>query len=67
MYRYDKDKGIDQALLNLDDAICSFERSTGIEFSLVLKDSRGFQHRSSSGKPMEGLEDITNEQFLHNL
>jgi hypothetical protein len=40
------------ALLNLLDALCSFERSTGHENLVIVKDSTGCQYRSLSGAPV---------------
>jgi len=50
-----KEPTIDQALTKLNDAICTYERQTGREFTLLLipfqKDEKIFA--SQSGKPIE--------------
>lgn len=63
---YEKDEDINQALIQLNDAICSFERSTGITFALILKDNMGFVHRSADGKPSD-VTDITDQEFIDNV
>ena len=40
-----------RALLHLLDALCSWERSTGRENLLIVKDAIGCQYRSVSGCP----------------
>lgn len=40
-----------QALVRLNDALCSWERSTGRQSILILREQGGFEHRSASGKP----------------
>lgn len=42
---------VQAALVRLNDALCSWERSTGRVSILILREQGGFEHRSSSGKP----------------
>lgn len=41
---------VQQALNALNDALCTWERSTGRESVLILRESGGFVSRSASGK-----------------
>lgn len=45
------DREVNQALVRLNDALCSWERSTGRESVLILREVGGFVHRTASGKP----------------
>jgi hypothetical protein len=57
------DPHVEQALTRLNDALCTWERATGRESVLILRDSTGFAHRSMSGKP--GVpEDLTDDNLL---
>ena len=42
---------VQKALIRLNDALCGWERSTGRESVLILREQGGFVHRSVSGKP----------------
>lgn len=42
---------VEQALVRLNDELCSWERSTGRQSILILREQGGFEHRSASGKP----------------
>lgn len=54
---------VQKALIRLNDALCSWERSTEKESILILREQGGFVHRSVSGKP--GVpEDITDSQMV---
>ena len=46
------DPDVELALIRLNDALCQWERATGIEAALILRDSNGYGHRSLSGKPI---------------
>jgi hypothetical protein len=45
------DKDVRLAILRLDDALCSWERSTGRQSVLIIREQGGFVFRSMSGKP----------------
>ena len=45
------DRNVQEALVRLNDALCSWERSTGRQSILILREQGGFEHRSASGKP----------------
>ena len=65
-YTEHKDPEVDKALIRLDDALCSWERATGIESVLILREQGGFVHRTVSGKP--GIpDDIVDAQIVHNI
>jgi len=61
-----------RALLNLADALCSWERTTGRDNLLIVKDTVGCEYRSLSGAPVpddipdghliEGFESLKQEQ-----
>lgn len=54
---------VQQAIIRLNDALCIWERSTGLESVLIIREQGGFVHRSMSGKP--GIPaDVTDEQIL---
>ena len=45
------DPDVRQALIRLSDALCTWERSTGRESVLILREAGGFVYRAVSGKP----------------
>lgn len=51
-----------RAALSLLDALCTWERTTGRENVVIIKDSIGCQYRSFSGAPQP--EDIPDIQIL---
>jgi hypothetical protein len=57
-----KDSEVRSAIIRLNDALCTWERSTGIESVLIIREQRGFVYRSVSGKP-DVPEDVTDEQL----
>ena len=62
------DNEIQLALVRLNDALCSWERSTGRESVLILREVGGFVHRSVSGKPVSnGLDDVVDAQLVSNI
>ncbi len=40
------DPDVQQAIANLSDALCSYERTTGIESVLIIRGEDGFSHRA---------------------
>lgn len=57
---------INAALIRLNDVLCMWERNTGRNSVLILKEQGGFIHRSMSGKP--GIpEDISDAQLLSTI
>ena len=65
-YTEHKDPEVDKALIRLDDALCSWERATGIESVLILREKGGFVHRSVSGKS-NVPDDITDKSLISNI
>ena len=62
------DREVRSALIRLNDALCAWERNTGRESVLILREVDGFVHRSVSGKPVtEGLNDITDADLIGNI
>lgn len=60
------DPRVRQAIVQLEDALCFWERSTGRESVLIIREQGGFVHRSMSGKP--GIpDDIPDAQFLETI
>lgn len=60
------DPGCDRALVQLNDALCSFERVTGREYLLLLVPESPEEkiHMSNNGKPLPPDFDITPEELL---
>lgn len=59
------DPAVNHAIIRLCDAICSWERTTGRQSALIIREQGGFVFRAFSGKP--GIpEHITDEDFLLN-
>lgn len=58
------DMAVRNALIKLNDALCSWERNTGRESVLILREQGGFLLRSQSGKPVE-LHDIPDADLLN--
>ena len=60
------DPEVERALIRLNDALCMWERGTGRESVLILREQGGYVHRSVSGKP--GVpEDITDSQIIQTI
>jgi len=54
---------INQALIRLTDLLCEWERNTGRESVLILREAGGFVYRAVSGKP--GVpDDIEDAQLM---
>jgi hypothetical protein len=51
------DEEVGKALIRLNDALCAWERATGRESVLILREEGGFVHRSINGKP-EHIPDV---------
>lgn len=57
-----------KALIQLDDALCSWERATGVESVLVLREQGGFVHRAVSGKPdVPDDASLTDVRLIENI
>lgn len=61
-----KDPEVQKAIVRLDDALCSWERATGIDSVLILREQGGFRHRAVSGKP-DVPADITDSELIRNI
>jgi len=48
---------VQEALVQLNDALCSWERSTGKQSVLIVREEGGWFHRSQSGKPLPSTSD----------
>jgi len=59
---------VQAALVRLNDALCSWERNTGRQSVLVIREQSGFVHRSLSGKPFSEFKDeVSDEQLFDSL
>jgi hypothetical protein len=56
------DREVQAALVRLNDALCTWERSTGRRSILILREEGGYMHRSDSGKPT--IPDDIDDEFL---
>ena len=58
-----QDKEVQQAIVRLCDVLCTYERNTGIESVLIIREQGGFCFRAVSGKP--GIpDDILDEEII---
>ena len=57
------DGDVRQALVRLCDALCTWERNTGRESVLILREQKGFVFRAMSGKPV-ATDDVVDAQLL---
>lgn len=58
------DREVNAALVRLNDALCSWERSTNRQSILILREQGGFVHRSASGKPIPPSNDDLSDAHL---
>ncbi|MCK4858395.1 MAG: hypothetical protein KAT58_10530 [candidate division Zixibacteria bacterium] len=42
---------VQAAIIKLSDALCSWERATGRQSALIIREQGGFVYRAESGKP----------------
>lgn len=57
------DPDVQNAIVGLSDALCTWERATGRESVVIIREQGGFVYRAQSGKP--GIpEDIPDQQLL---
>lgn len=60
------DPDVNAALIRLSDALCTWERATGIMSVLIVRDQSGFCYRAMDGKP--GIpDDLSDAQLLANV
>lgn len=60
------DNDVERALIALSDALCTWERNTGVPSILILRERGGFEYRAMSGKP--GIpSDVSDEQLIETL
>jgi hypothetical protein len=57
------DKEIEAVIIRLSDALCKWERNTGIESVLIIRQQGGFVFRAVSGKPVSDNE-ISDERLI---
>lgn len=62
------DREVQQAIIKLCDALCTWERCTGRDSILILREAGGFCFRADSGKPItRSNDDITDQQLMEGL
>jgi len=59
-----KSHDVTKAIIHLNDALCTWERTTGLESVLILREQGGFVHRSVSGKP-GAPDDVTDQELIN--
>lgn len=64
-YQKHPDSEVRKAIIQLTDALCMWERATGRENILIVKED-GFSFRAQSGKPIT-FDHITDEDLLRRL
>lgn len=69
MNRYHPDADVDLALAKLLDSLVSWERGTGRQSILVLREFGGFAFRADCGVPLDEAKngDITDAQLFQGL
>lgn len=60
------DPDVRQALVRLSDALCMWERATGRESILIVREQGGFVYRADSGKP-DIPDDIPDSDLLNRI
>lgn len=59
------DREVQAAIVRLNDALCKWERSTGRQSVMIIREQGNFVHRSQSGKPIpESLNDLTDGEII---
>ena len=65
-YMQHPDPDVQQAIIKLSDALCSWERATSRQSVLIIREQGGFVYRAASGKP--GIpDDIADAQLIDNV
>jgi hypothetical protein len=59
------DEHVQVAVTRLLDALCSWERSTGVGSVLILREASGFEVRAQDGKPLS--IDVSDENLLGSI
>jgi len=57
------DEEVQAAIIRLSDALCTWERNTGRESVLILREQGGFLYRALSGKP-NVPDDVSDDHLL---
>jgi len=61
------DEDVEHAIIQLCDALCQWERGTGRESVLIVREP-GFAFRALSGKPIpDSCDDLDDTHFLKNI
>lgn len=59
------DPEVDRLLTKLSDALCKWERSTGRQSLLALREQGGTVFRAVSGKPLSVHYDLSDQHILN--
>lgn len=59
------DGDVQQAITRLSDALCTWERATGIESVLIIRE-RNFVYRAVNGKPSVP-DDLTDSEIIETI
>jgi hypothetical protein len=65
-YMQHPDQDVRQAIVWLTDALCAWERNTGRESVLILRETGGFVYRAVNGKP-DVPADIKDTQLIESI
>ena len=60
------DQDVRQAIVRLTDALCAWERNTGRESVLIIRETGGFVYRAVNGKP-DVPADIKDTQLIESI
>jgi len=58
------DEKVQGAIVQLSDALCSYERATSRESVLIVREQGGFEYRAVSGKP-DVPPDVTDDMLMN--
>jgi hypothetical protein len=66
MYDEHPDKEVAKAIVRLCDALCQYERATGIESVLIIREPGEYKYRALGGKPTVP-DYVSDEQLIEML
>ncbi len=64
MWQQHPDPDVQDAIVKLCDALCSYERITGRDNVLIVREVGGFAFRANSGKPIHSEDDDISDAML---
>jgi len=63
-YQIHPDEEVRKAILRLTDALCSWERNTGIENILIIREAE-FKYRALNGKPIMNHVETSDKELMN--